>query len=77
MIEEFGRNTILVRQVPVQLGEDGIRDVLLEMLRSGGTEYASEALHTIACRAAVKGRMHLTDREIDALIERTAADGRH
>lgn len=75
VIEEFGRNTILVRQVPVQLGEDGIRDVLLEILRSGGTEYASEALHTIACKAAVKGRMHLTDREIGALIEELLQTG--
>ena len=71
-IEDFGNSSVLVRQTPVDLGTDNIKSVITEILDSDYKGYSdqkrTELMHTIACKAAVKGNDRLHDIEIDALI---------
>ena len=75
--EDFGGGTILVREIPSDIDEGQIRETL-EMLagklRSGGSadpESARDAmLHTMACKAAIKGGWHSDPRELQALVDR-------
>ena len=60
-VDEFGDNTVLVRQIPMDLTADMAADALEEIaagLLSGRREKADtvrdEVLHTVACKAAIK-----------------------
>ena len=60
-VDEFGENTVLVRQIPMDLAPDMAADALEEIaagLLSGRREKADtvrdEVLHTVACKAAIK-----------------------
>ena len=60
-IEEFGENTLIVRQIPMDLDPAQAAEALTEMasdLLSGRHEKATtvrdEILHTVACKAAIK-----------------------
>ena len=60
-IDEFGDNTVLARQIPMDLSADMAADALEEIaagLLSGRREKADtvrdEVLHTVACKAAIK-----------------------
>ncbi len=75
-LEEFGENTVLVRRIPMDLGEGQIADALLEMaddLLSGrGADLDAvrdELLHTMACKAAIKAGWVSDERELLALIK--------
>ena len=75
-IEEFGENTVLVRQVPMDIAEGDIADALMEMaddLLSGRGEdrdtVRDELLHTMACKAAIKAGWHTDDKELMALVK--------
>ena len=75
-IEEFGENTLLVRQVPMDLGEGDISDALMQMaddLLSGRGEdrntVRDELLHTMACKAAIKAGWKTDDKELLALVK--------
>lgn len=76
-IEPFGINTVIVRQIPVDAGDISIRDLILEMadklkksknLTPSEREY--DALHTMACKRALKGNHALTLKEMEHLVER-------
>ena len=74
-IEEFGENTILVRQIPMDLGEGEISDTLMQMaddLLSGRGEdrdsVRDELLHTMACKAAIKAGWKTDEKELLALV---------
>ena len=74
-IEEFGENTVLVRQIPMDLGEGEIADTLMEMaddLASGRgadrTEVRDELLHTMACKAAIKAGWKNDEKELLTLV---------
>ena len=74
-IEEFGDNTILVRRIPMDLGEGEIADTLMEMaddLLSGKgsdrTAVRDELLHTMACKAAIKAGWKTDGKELEALV---------
>lgn len=76
-IEPFGINTVIVRQIPVDAGDISIRDLVLEMaekLDKGKTLTPSEreydALHTMACKRALKGNHALSIKEMEHLVER-------
>lgn len=76
-IEPFGINTVIVRQIPVDAGDISIRDLVLEMaekLEKGKTLTPSEreydALHTMACKRALKGNHALSTKEMEHLVER-------
>lgn len=76
MLEEFGDNTIKISGVP-NIGYDieyksMFKDIIDEMLGANKTEKSEKEfrfLATLACKAAVKGRMKLDRQEQIALIE--------
>ncbi len=75
VVEDFGSNTILVRQVPVSLCDEDIKNVILDMINNSSTDYMEENIHTIACKAAIKANKKLSDREIDNLVKMFVAEG--
>ena len=75
-VEEFGENTLLVRRVPMDLGEGEISDTLMQMaddLLSGRGEdrnsVRDELLHTMACKAAIKAGWKTDGKELDVLVK--------
>ena len=75
-IEEFGENTILVRRVPMDLGEGQVADTLMQMAddllsgRNADTDTVrDELLHTMACKAAIKAGWKTDDKEHLALVK--------
>ena len=75
-IEEFGSNTVLIRQIPMQLSPEDAKDTLLDLaadLLSGqaekGDTLRDNMLHTVACKAAVKAGWHMDRQELLALAE--------
>jgi len=60
-VEEFGENTVILRQIPMDLSPEHAKDAVEEMvdgLLNGRHERASNVrdhvLHTVACKAAIK-----------------------
>jgi DNA mismatch repair protein MutL len=79
ILEQFGKNTYLIRALPPELGaQDGICLVkdILEMLQAGnanrrmGGEMRQEFLKLIACKQAVKAKKQLTLPEQQSLLEK-------
>ena len=75
-IEEFGENTLLVRRIPMDLGEGQVADTLMQMAddllsgRNADTDTVrDELLHTMACKAAIKAGWKTDDREHLALVK--------
>ena len=75
-IDEFGENTVLVRRVPMDLGEGQVADTLMQMAddllsgRSADTDTVrDELLHTMACKAAIKAGWKTDDKELLALVK--------
>ena len=75
-IEEFGTNTVLVRQIPMDLALEQTADTLETMaadLLSGRREKATtvrdEILHTVACKAAIKAGWKTDSRELQVLVD--------
>ncbi len=75
IVEDFGSNTILVRQVPVSLRDDDIKNVILDIINNSSTDYMEENIHTIACKAAIKANKKLSDKEINELVRLFVAEG--
>ena len=75
VVEDFGSNTILVRQVPVSLRDDDIKNVILDIINNSSTDYMEENIHTIACKAAIKANKKLSDKEINELVRLFVAEG--
>ncbi|MBR3978094.1 MAG: DNA mismatch repair endonuclease MutL [Oscillospiraceae bacterium] len=70
-IDEFGDNTLLVRQVPMDLAPEDVQDsldLLAENLQNGRREKSSEVrdemLHTVACKAAIKAGWKTDEKEL-------------
>ncbi|MHC1721193.1 MAG: DNA mismatch repair endonuclease MutL [Clostridiaceae bacterium] len=75
-IEEFGQNTICIREVPLILGKPDIKGFFSEVIDnlhkfgSGDTaEVKYKAIASMACRFAVKARDSLSDIEMKNLID--------
>jgi DNA mismatch repair protein MutL len=75
-IDEFGENTVLVRRVPMDLGEGEVADTLLQMAddllsgRSADTDTVrDELLHTMACKAAIKAGWKTDEKELHSLVK--------
>ena len=73
-IEEFGDNTLLLRQIPMDLqGEDAADalEALAADLLNGRREHKDTVrdalLHTVACKAAIKAGWHSDERELKAI----------
>ena len=74
-IEEFGQNTLCIREVPLILGKPNTKDFfmkVLENLRSLGSgntiEVKYNSIARMACRAAIKANDNLSEMEMRALI---------
>ena len=74
-IDECGENTVLVRRIPMDLGEGEVADTLMEMAddllsgRSADTDTVrDELLHTMACKAAIKAGWKTDEKEHLALV---------
>ena len=74
-VDDFGDGTVLLRQIPADLPEDEAEAVLEAMAQELAEGHArdpkslrDELLHTIACKAAIKGGWHTDPKERDALI---------
>ncbi len=75
-IEEFGDNTLLLRQIPMDLDPQQAAETVETMaadLLSGRKErkdtVRDELLHTVACKAAIKAGWHTDDKELLALVK--------
>jgi DNA mismatch repair protein MutL len=90
-IEEFGRNSIVIRAVPNFIASHKIKEMIIDILQSvadegtpsgkafnpasasaSGTSLVlskDSILKLVACKAAVKSGMRLSDGEISALLE--------
>ena len=75
-IEEFGQDSYAVRGVPDNLFSIAKKDLLMEMIDSLSDEIYTglasdlidEKIASMSCKAAVKGNMHLSAKEMEALI---------
>ena len=79
-IEEFGDNTVLLRQIPMDLdasdAADAVETLAADLLR-GRREKADtvrdEVLHTVACKAAIKAGWINDEKELLALVKQVMA----
>lgn len=74
-IEEFGDNTVLLRQIPMDLVPEDASDALdalaADLLigrRESRDTVRDELLHTVACKAAIKAGWHTDEQELLALV---------
>ena len=75
-LEEFGDNTLLVRQIPMDLSDGDVADALdtlASKLLAGRKEapdtVRDNLLHTVACKAAIKAGWKTDDQELEALVK--------
>lgn len=75
-IEDFGNNTISIREVPMFLGKPNLKNLFYEILNnlkkmgSGETsEVKYDKIASLACKAAVKANDKLSILEMEKLIE--------
>ena len=80
-ISEFGENTVLIRQVPMDLDADSAPDTLTALAadlmkgKSGDPQAVrDEILHTVACKAAIKAGWHSDEKELEVLVRQIMAD---
>ena len=74
--EEFGENTLLLRQIPMDLSPEDAADALeglaaglLNGRRESRDTVRDELLHTVACKAAIKAGWHSDEKELLAIAE--------
>ncbi|MGN0977579.1 MAG: DNA mismatch repair protein MutL, partial [Faecousia sp.] len=75
-IDEFGENTVLLRQIPMDLSPETAADALESLaadLLNGRREHRDtvrdELLHTVACKAAIKAGWVNDEKELLAVAE--------
>ena len=75
-IDEFGDNTVLLRQIPMDLDTEQAADAMEEMAadllngrRESKTSVRDEMLHTVACKAAIKAGWQSSEKELLVLAE--------
>ena len=78
--EEFGENTLLLRQIPMDLGVEQAQETLEQMaadLLNGRREkkdsVRDEILHTVACKAAIKAGWQSSEKQLKVLAEQVMA----
>lgn len=81
-VEDFGRNAVIVREVPLLLAQMDVADILLDLVqkrlehrRETRSKAQEELLHSIACRCAMKANDHTTTAELAELLRQVYADG--
>ena len=80
-VDEFGENTVLLRQIPMDLSPDDAADAaeslaadLLNGLHDTKDTVRDEVLHTVACKAAIKAGWHTDEAELLALVKQVMAN---
>lgn len=75
-VEEFGTDTLLIRQIPMDISQEDAAATLEAMAadlsmgkREKATTIRDEILHTVACKAAIKAGWVTDKRELAALVE--------
>ena len=75
-IEEFGENTVLARQIPMDLSEEAaaealetLADDLLNGRRESQDTVRDTLLHTVACKAAIKAGWVSDEKELLAIAK--------
>ena len=75
--ESFGGTDFVIRSVPLAFGDHDTEDLFLSvanLLKNGFADakksFAEEALHTLACKRAIKGNSILSKNEMEALCEK-------
>jgi len=73
-IEEFGNNTLLLRQIPMDIApenaQDAIESLAAELIagrNEDGSTIRDALLHTVACKAAIKAGWQTDEKELLAL----------
>ncbi len=79
-IDEFGDNTVLLRQIPMDLSVDDAEDALdalsadlLNGRQEKDTNVRDELLHTVACKAAIKAGWHTDEAELLVIAKQVMA----
>jgi len=74
-VEEFGNNSIIIRQTPISVEEPELKNLFIEILESiqhskteSITEKEYQALYTIACKSAVKANKNMHMKEMEQLV---------
>lgn len=75
LCEDFGGDTVLIREVPADIDAGDAVPTLEELaakLRIGRNpqEKREALLHTMSCKAAIKAGMHSDERELRALVDK-------
>ncbi len=75
--ERFGESDFLIRAVPSSFSEADTEDLFIsvaQILKNGCADikksFAEEALHTMACKRAIKGNRVLSKEEMESLCEK-------
>ena len=75
-VDAFGDNTVLLRQIPMDLSAedapdalDALADDLLNGRREKAENVRDEMLHTVACKAAIKAGWQTDEKELLALVK--------
>ena len=75
-IDEFGENTVILRQIPMDLSPDHAAETIEEMAadllngrREKNTTVRDEVLHTVACKAAIKAGWKNDEAELLAVAK--------
>ena len=75
-VDEFGENTVLLRQIPMDLSPDDAAEAaealaadLLNGRHDTKDTVRDEILHTVACKAAIKAGWHTDEAELLALVK--------
>ena len=79
-VEEFGENTLLLRQIPMDLSPEDAADALeslaadlLNGRRESRDTVRDELLHTVACKAAIKAGWKNDEKELLAVAAQVMA----
>ena len=79
-IDEFGTNTVLLRQIPMDLDPEmaaealeALADDLMRGRREEAAKVRDEILHTVACKAAIKAGWKNDEAELLALVKQVMA----
>ena len=78
-IDEFGTDTVIIRAIPTMIEEENAEAFVITAVGSPRTGegminvFPEYAVYTMACKAAIKGNMKLSDVEIRHLLDQLAS----
>ncbi len=80
-IDDFGNGNVIVRSVPAELTDKDIENIIVEIAgylvqnrNVVNNEYMDKIYHSVACKAAIKGRRKSTDEELIELAKQLEAN---